>query len=54
MNNLVQSRTKFEVVSTTWLLPAMLAVNTGTLLALDQLGGVPQWLKTATALFLSF
>jgi hypothetical protein len=29
-------------------------VNTFALLALDQLGGIPNWIKTATAVFLSF
>jgi hypothetical protein len=54
MNNVATTRTKVEVLSTTYLLPAMLAVNTCALLALDRVGGVPQWIKTATALFLSF
>ena len=54
MNNFAQTRTKVEAFSATWLLPAMLAVNTCALLALDRVGGIPQWIKTATALFLSF
>lgn len=64
MNNIAQTRilrlrsgqaTKLEsAVSTTYLLPGMLAVNTVVLLALDQLGGIPSWLKTVAALFLAF
>jgi hypothetical protein len=56
MNNVAQTRTtRLEsVLSATYVLPAMLAVNTVALLALDQVGGIPQWLKTAAALFLAF
>ncbi len=32
----------------------MLAVNTLALFALERLGGVPDWIKTAAALFLAF
>ncbi len=32
----------------------VLAINTFTLLALDQLGQVPTWVKSAVAIFLSF
>jgi hypothetical protein len=35
-------------------LPMILAVNTFALLALERLGGIPQWIKSAVALFLSF
>jgi len=64
MNNIAQTRTlrlrsgqatKIEsAFSAAYVLPGMLAVNTVALLALDQLGGIPSWLKTITALFLSF
>jgi hypothetical protein len=56
MNNLAQARTKVEtaVSGTSWLLPAMLAGNTLALFALEQVGGIPNWIKTATALFLAF
>ncbi len=65
MNNAAQTRilrlrsgqaaTRLEAaLSATYVLPAMLAVNTVALLALDRLGGIPQWVKTAAALFLSF
>ena len=33
---------------------SMLAVNTIALFALDSLGGIPSWVKTAAALFLAF
>lgn len=55
MNNLATARTKAEsLVSAQYLLPSMLAVNTAALFALDWMGGLPNWLKTAAALFLSF
>jgi hypothetical protein len=56
MNNMAQARTKVETAlsSTSYLLPAMLAANTLALFALAQLGGIPNWIKTATALFLAF
>ena len=56
MNNIAQTRTtRLEsALSASYILPAVLAVNTVALLALDHLGGVPQWIKTAAALFLSF
>jgi hypothetical protein len=40
-------------LSATYVLPGLLAVNTVALLALDQIGGIPQWLKSAVALFLA-
>lgn len=56
MNNIAQTRTaRIEsALSATYVLPAMLAVNTVALLALDQIGGIPQWVKAAAALFLAF
>jgi hypothetical protein len=56
MNNIAQTRTtRLEsVLSANYVLPAVLTVNTAALLALDTLGGIPAWLKTAAALFLAF
>jgi hypothetical protein len=55
MNNIAQTRTRIEsTLSATYVLPALLAVNTVALLALDQIGGIPQRLKAAAALFLAF
>jgi len=56
MNNIAQTRTtRYEVaLSSSYVLPGLLAVNTVALLALDRLGGVPEWIRTAAALFLSF
>jgi hypothetical protein len=62
MNNAAQTRnreaistTKLEaVLSAQYVLPAMLATNTLALVALDRLGGIPQWVKSAVALFLAF
>jgi hypothetical protein len=56
MNNVAQTRTtRLEnVLSANYVLPSMLALNTVALLALDRLGGIPGWVKTAAALFLAF
>jgi len=56
MTNFVQTRTsRFEaVLSAQYALPAILTVNTVALFALDRLGGIPNWIKAAAALFLSF
>ena len=35
-------------------LPMLLAVNTFALLAIEQLGGIPEWIKSAVALLLGF
>jgi hypothetical protein len=52
MNNIAETRT--QSISLSYALPMVLAVNTFTLLALDQLGQIPSWIKSAVALFLSF
>lgn len=60
MNNIAQTRissqaTRVEsVLSAAYVLPSLLAVNTVALVALERLGGIPQWIKTAAALFLAF
>ena len=56
MNNVAQTRTtRLEAAfSAAYVLPSLLAVNTVALFALDQLGGIPTWIKTAAALFLQF
>ena len=52
MSNIAETRT--QTISLSYVLPMVLAINTFTLLALDQLGQIPSWIKTAVALFLSF
>lgn len=54
MNNLAQTRGKLEVLTAGYTLPAVLAANTVALFALEQLGAIPAWIKTAAALFLAF
>lgn len=54
MNNVARTTTKLELLSARGVLPAMLAANTVALVALDRLGGLPQWIKSAVALFLAF
>ncbi len=52
MKSIVQARTQAMSLST--MLPMILAVNTTALFALERLGGIPTWIKSAVALFLSF
>jgi len=55
MNNLAQTRTKLETLTGGgYTLPAVLAANAFGLFALEQLGAIPAWIKTAAALFLAF
>jgi hypothetical protein len=55
MNNIATARSKAEsLVPANVLLPSMLAINTLALFALNYVGGIPNWLKTAAALFLAF
>lgn len=55
MNNFAQARTKSDsFLSANYLLPSVLALNTAALVALNHLGGIPNWLKTAASLFLAF
>ena len=54
MNNIAQTRTKLESVTIPYALPTLLAVNTFALLALERLGGIPTWIKSAVAVFLAF
>jgi hypothetical protein len=48
------AETRSNAISVQYALPMLLAVNTFTLLAINQLGGIPDWIKSAAALFLSF
>jgi len=52
MNNIAQTRT--HAVTLSGAMPMLLAVNTCALFALEQLGGIPTWIKSVVALFLSF
>ena len=48
------AQTRANAISVQYALPMLLAINTFTLLAVNQLGGIPDWIKSAAALFLSF
>ena len=48
------AETRSNAISVQYALPMLLAINTFALLAIDQLGGIPTWIKSAAALFLSF
>lgn len=48
------ARTRAELLTSGYTLPMLLGVNTLVLLALDQLGGIPSWIKAAATLFLAF
>jgi hypothetical protein len=52
MKSIAQTRT--QAISMSTMLPMILAVNTFALFALERLGGIPTWVKSAAALFLSF
>jgi hypothetical protein len=54
--NQVAETTRSNAVSnlSTYALPMLLAINTFALLALDRLGEVPSWIKSAVAVFLAF
>lgn len=52
MKTVAQIRTHAMPVSA--MLPMILAANTFALIALERLGGIPTWIKSAVALFLSF
>lgn len=55
MNHFAPVRAKTESMSSTsYVVPSVLAVNTAALFALEALGGIPHWIKTAAALFLAF
>lgn len=56
MNHLATAvRSKAEsLVPAALLVPSMLAVNTFALFTLNSIGGIPNWVKTAAALLLSF
>jgi hypothetical protein len=46
--------TRSNAISVQYALPLLLAINTFALLAIDQLGGIPDWIRSAAALFLAF
>jgi len=48
------AETRSNAISVQYALPMLLAVNTFALLAIDQLGGIPDWVRSAVALFLAF
>ena len=48
------AETRSNAISVQYALPMLLAVNTFALLAIDQLGGIPDWIRSAAALFLAF
>ena len=52
MKSIAETRT--NAVSVQYALPVLLAINTFALLAIDQMGGIPDWIKSAVALLLGF
>ena len=48
------AETRSQTAQLTYALPMLLAVNTFALLALELLGGIPEWINSAVALFLAF
>jgi hypothetical protein len=54
MNNVAEIRSNAISLTSTYGLPMLLAINTFALLALDRLGQIPSWIKSAVAVFLAF
>jgi len=55
MNNVAETtRSNALANATSYALPMLLAINTFALLALDRLGEIPSWIKSAVAVFLAF
>ena len=55
MNNVAETtRTSTLSTASSYALPMTLAINTFALLALERLGQIPTWIKSAVALFLAF
>jgi hypothetical protein len=52
MKSIAETRTNAAAVQ--YALPMLLAINTFALLAIDQMGGIPDWIKSAVALLLGF
>ncbi len=52
MKSIAEARNQAAQLS--YALPMFLAANTFALLALERLGGIPAWIKSAVALFLAF
>jgi len=48
------AETRSQAIQFSAALPMILAANTFALLAIDQLGGIPDWIRSAAALFLAF
>ena len=48
------AETRSQAIQLSYALPMLLAVNTFALLALERLGGIPEWIKSAVAVFLAF
>ena len=55
MNDVAETRTTaLPTITGSYTLPMLLAINTFALLALNELGQIPAWIKSAVALFLAF
>jgi hypothetical protein len=56
MNNVAETTrsTTLSASTSSYALPMLLAINTFALLALEQLGQIPAWIKSAVAVFLAF
>jgi hypothetical protein len=55
MNDIAETTRSTALSSaSSYALPMLLAINTFALLALDRLGQIPSWIKSAVALFLAF
>jgi len=55
MNNVAETTRSTPLsAASSYALPMLLAINTFALLALERLGQIPIWIKSAVAVFLAF
>lgn len=55
MSVLARAKEKLQLsIDFSYMLPVVLGINTALLIAVEQLHGIPSWLKAAAALFLAF
>ncbi len=55
MTTLARAKERIQSnVDPSWLLPTVLGLNSLLLIAIEQQHGIPEWLKSAAALFLAF
>jgi hypothetical protein len=54
MSNVAKAKVETTIQVPSYAIPVLLTLNTFALVAIDQLGGIPAWIKGAAAIFLAF